>query len=214
VLVVGIVIAGSAALYSAARTEAVGGPPPGWTASDWATLSPSDQTVEWTDYDDGSGTPAEKAPWLDANPDTGDPALDTDPTDDGAIVGSTNGTIDDSRQSPFGSKYVINNEYQEVNAAGTVLSQFFAGDLATWPCPPRDPGVVVINDLAYPGDGSQVGTVTEKQGLNTGPITFTSVSGRSLLFTTGNGSTGSINIDTRQMTIVAATKAQPSLPCS
>jgi hypothetical protein len=45
-------------------------PPPGWTASDWSALSPADQALELTDYDNGTGDPTAKAPWVGSNPDT------------------------------------------------------------------------------------------------------------------------------------------------
>ncbi len=53
------------------RAQVVGtAPPPDWTASDWNALTPAEQTLELTDYNDGKGDPAAKKIWIASHPES------------------------------------------------------------------------------------------------------------------------------------------------
>jgi hypothetical protein len=153
-------------------TVAIGGAdtasPPDWAPSDWAQLSPADQTLELTDYDDGTGDPSGKAAWLQSSPEQ---SLDAEANADAAADGPghpvTTGILD-TRWSPFPSdQYIWENEWQDFNSAHTVLTQVFAGRRAS----DVNAELLLVNDIpdASPHDVI-IGTLTEVLGRGAGSI--------------------------------------------
>jgi hypothetical protein len=196
-LAIGVVVALSAVYVG--YGYAVGERPPDWTTEDWAALSAEEQTLEWNDYDDGTGNPAEKAPWVAANPEESfDSELDALAAEDGAGIELTVG-ISDSSVGLFGEEnYIFQNQWQDLNGGQTELIQVYAGDYVdSRACS----GVLVINRLPWPNDGSgnPIGSVTEVPGADSGPVTITGASGRILGLRTMGGDWGFYNVDTGEI---------------
>lgn len=162
----------------ASTSGAVGGSPTDWDPSDWAQLSPADQAVEWTDYDDGTGDPSTKAAWVQAHPETSfDSEAAAAAAADGPGSMATTGVLE-ARASPFSvDQYIWENQWQNFNADRTILTQVFAGRRAS----DVSAGVLLINDIPQPSDsGVVIGTVTVIDGRGQGSIRIIGEDGSSL----------------------------------
>jgi hypothetical protein len=192
VVLMAVCLTGLAATATAIRAE--DGPPPGWTAEDWADLSPDEKADELNNYPIGDGTPEEKTAWIDSNPEElMDAEVDAMSQEEGTGVDLSRGVQEGATTSIGRGIYVYQNSWQDLNSVEDTLIQAYAGSLLTTPCT----GVVVINRIAWPASDAaeHIGTVTVQQFELMGPIKVTGASGTYVTLFAADGSLGILNAE-------------------
>lgn len=187
--------------------HAVGAPTPDYTPADWAALPTEKQSAELGANPDGSANPPGEAANPDAktsevaaNPDPGPSAeVDQAALADGPGADYTSG-ISEATQSPFSTQdYLFENSWQDLNSAGTTLTQAWAGASAT----DATQGIIAVNELSWPANEDTVGTSKVYPApAGMGALTFTSAGSGRLYFSSASGRIGSFDLATRTYVFV------------
>lgn len=176
-------------------------PPVGWSAEDWARLTPEKQAEVIADepVTEATDDPNAKLEALATNPDPGpSPDLDVLAQADGPGEEVLTGILE-TAQSPFLSEmYRFQNRWQELAAGGTLLLQAFAGADAQ----DELQGVIVVNEMPWPPREAELGVWTEyRTAERIGSLKLTGASGMVLSFVSTSGRTGTFNLNTRAFRI-------------
>jgi hypothetical protein len=180
-------------LVSAAQGDTP--PPPGWTAADWNALPPEKQQSELLAYPPAGSDQAKAAavnlPAYGATT----PETLQDAASEGPGASYSSGILN-AVQSPLDANvYTVSNSWSDLTSSGTQLLSVYAGAAVAsstgflmvrqlpWPAPPEDDSEAVLNKYDY--------------SYGAGPLTITSGSTSTIVFTDGDSRGGSFNLSTR-----------------